>query len=314
MTTLVKNLARIYDPDSPPPFGTVVAVPWTLIDPDPDQPRNTDMSEMDYARYVFELAQNIRDNGQLQPIAIRHNPEQSGRFIIIAGESRWRAVQVIPQDTIAAIAYDVTESEAMNAQMLENVVRRDLNPIEQATGYKRFIDSGSQVADIARVVSKQTTHVVNYLALLNLPESTQDLIARGQLSVTVGFRLSTLDVAVQDDVLDKMNRTRMSVRETLSYIDATEAARAQSVMLTLDAHEQTTQERVGAETFTDMLDTFSATTSLLDSMERADPGITVRSLWPHRFRAMAELDRMEKKAKRIKELLSSEAAAQMAAN
>lgn len=102
---------RVLDPDKSPAFGTVFAIPWTLIDPDPHQPRNTDMSDRDYAGYIRELADSIRDNGQLQPIAIRVSPIGIGRYVIIAGESRWRAVQVIPQDTVDAILYDVTTKE-----------------------------------------------------------------------------------------------------------------------------------------------------------------------------------------------------------
>ena len=155
---------RVLDPDKSPAFGTVFAIPWTLIDADPHQPRNTDMSDRDYSDYIRELADSIRDNGQLQPIAIRVSPARIGRYIIIAGESRWRAVQLIPQDTVDAILYDVTPEEAMNAQMLENVVRRDLNPMEQATGYQRFIDSGRSVEDVARVVSKnRATSPTTYL-------------------------------------------------------------------------------------------------------------------------------------------------------
>jgi ParB family chromosome partitioning protein len=130
-----------------------------------------------------ELAASIKERGVIQPIAVRPAPGASGAFEIIAGERRWRAAQRAGIHDVPVVVLDVSDAEALELAIIENVQREDLNPLEEAAGYQALGDEFKYSQDeIARIVGKSRSHVANMLRLLKLPEAVQACIRSGELS------------------------------------------------------------------------------------------------------------------------------------
>ena len=155
---------------------TTIAI--DLLEPGPHQPRRA----IEPAS-LEELAASIRTRGILQPILARPHPERSGRFQIIAGERRWRAAQLAGLHDVPALVRTLGDSEAMAASLVENLQRQDLNPIEEAEGYRRLIDEfGLTQEALAQAVGKSRSHVANTMRLLNLPPTVIGEVRQGALS------------------------------------------------------------------------------------------------------------------------------------
>jgi ParB family chromosome partitioning protein len=153
-------------------------VPIEFVHPNPRNPRrNFFETELD------ELAASIRERGIIQPIVVRPVSRRSENFEIIAGERRWRAAQRAGLHDIPVVVLDVSDAEALELAIIENVQRTDLNPLEEATGYQALIDEyrHSQEA-IAQIVGKSRSHVANTLRLMKLPDAVKDYIHAGRLS------------------------------------------------------------------------------------------------------------------------------------
>lgn len=154
------------------------AIPIAALRPGAGQPR----------RYFNEealdgLAQSIRERGMLQPIIARRIDGVPGQYEIVAGERRWRAAQRAGLAEAPVILRDMTDRDALEIALVENVQREDLNPVEEAGGYQHLIDSFSYTQDdLAKAVGKSRPHVANMLRLLKLPEKTQVRLATGELS------------------------------------------------------------------------------------------------------------------------------------
>ena len=149
-----------------------------LLQPNPDQPRRRfDDAELD------ELTQSIRERGVLQPILVRPAPGTSERYQIVAGERRWRAAQRAGLHKVPILVRPFDDVEVAEIGIIENVQRADLNPLEEAQGYKSLIDRfGRTQEQIAKTVGKSRSHVANLLRLLNLPVSVQAHLETGRLS------------------------------------------------------------------------------------------------------------------------------------
>ena len=131
---------------------------------------------------LIELAESIKSKGLLQPIIARPDRERGG-FEIVAGERRWRAAQKAAMHNVPVIVRDLSDQEAAEFALIENVQRADLNPIEEATGYSELIDKyGYTQEQVAEVIGKSRSHLANTLRLLKLPESVQVLLRSGALS------------------------------------------------------------------------------------------------------------------------------------
>jgi len=145
-----------------------------LVDPNPGQPR-TVFDEDD----LTELAATIRTYGVLLPIRVRPAGQ---RYELIAGERRIRAARLAGHTTIPAIVVDVTTDQSRVEALVENLARKDLNPLEEAHAYAALVDSGYTHDQIAEVVGKSRSHVTNMLRLLRLPAKVADRVAAGVLS------------------------------------------------------------------------------------------------------------------------------------
>jgi len=133
---------------------------------------------------IADLAQSIREHGLVQPVLVRPSPVHDGYFELIAGERRWRAAQQAGLAEIPVLLRDVDDRTALELAIIENVQRADLNPVEEALGYKQLIEEhGYLQADLAAIIGKSRSHLANMMRLLKLPEDILDKLALGQLSI-----------------------------------------------------------------------------------------------------------------------------------
>jgi ParB family chromosome partitioning protein len=159
------------------------------------------------------LADSIEANGILQPILVRRHAERPSEFEIIAGERRWRAAQIARLHEIPVVIRDVSDSQALEAAIVENVQRQDLSPIEEAEGYQRLIEEFEHTQeDLAKAVGKSRSHVANTVRLLHLPDEVKAMIGRGELSAGHGRAL----LGVEDPVrlATRVVKRGLNVRQT----------------------------------------------------------------------------------------------------
>ncbi|HZI30079.1 MAG TPA: ParB/RepB/Spo0J family partition protein [Gemmatimonadaceae bacterium] len=178
------------------------------IVPNPKQPRR-EFSESE----LQELQLSLQTSGLLQPIAVR--PRGDGRFELIAGERRFRAASRLGWTTIPAVIRDVSDEQLLSLALVENLQREDLNPIEEAQGYRQLINEfGLAHQQVAQAVGKDRSTVTNALRLLSLPDEVQHLVRDG--SLTLGHARALLGVPPGislSELARKVVAQRLSVRE-----------------------------------------------------------------------------------------------------
>ena len=164
-------------------------VPVAFLRPNPRNPRKS-FEESDLA----DLTASIREKGIVQPILVRTVAGASEAYEIIAGERRWRAAQRAGLHEVPVLVHNVSDQEALELAIIENVQRSDLNALEEALGYQQLIDefSYTQTA-LADVIGKSRPHVANTLRLLKLPESVQTYLRDGRLTAGHARALVTVD-------------------------------------------------------------------------------------------------------------------------
>ncbi|MFV0412536.1 MAG: ParB/RepB/Spo0J family partition protein [Oscillospiraceae bacterium] len=156
--------------------GEVTTLPLRDIEPDKDQPRKSFEEKS-----LQELAKSIQEHGVLQPIVVRPNP--AGGYRIIAGERRWRAARQAGLQSMPVIIKEVTDEQAMEIALIENLQREDLDPVEEALGYKNLMDRcGLTQEQAALKLSRSRSAVANSLRILTLPQTVLDLLKEGLLS------------------------------------------------------------------------------------------------------------------------------------
>ena len=190
-----------------PPSAGIVRLPVERILRDPTQPRKT----FDEAK-LRELAESIKTQGLIQPILVRRDGVE---YRLIAGERRWRAAQLAGLHEVPAVVRDVTAAEAFELALVENLQRTDLNPLEEAEGYRRLIQEFGLTQDqVGERVGRDRTSVANALRLLQLPETVKDLLASGALGM--GHARALLGMAGSELVrtAERIVREQLSVRET----------------------------------------------------------------------------------------------------
>ena len=154
----------------------IETLPLREIEPDPDQPRKTFDEEA-----LGELAASIAEHGLLQPIAVR--PQGLGGYSIVAGERRWRACRMAGLTEVPVVVKDVSDEQAMELALVENLQREDLNPIEEAKGYKSLIeDYGLTQEEAAKSVGRSRPAITNSMRLLSLSPAVLELVENGSLS------------------------------------------------------------------------------------------------------------------------------------
>jgi ParB family chromosome partitioning protein len=195
-------------------------VPIEFLKPNPRNPRKT-FSDSE----LSELSDSIKQHGVIQPIVVRPVKGAQDRYEIIAGERRWRASQAAGLHEVPIVPIDVSDSDALELAIIENVQREDLNAIEEAQGYHALANEFKRSQeDIAKIVGKSRSHVANMMRLAKLPDEVQGLIASGQLSAGHARALISLP--------DPLSAAKRIVKEGLN-VRQTEAL----------AHEEGVPER-----------------------------------------------------------------------
>ena len=187
------------------------------IVPDPTQPRK----EFDPAA-IERLTESIKARGLLQPLRVRWNPEL-GKHVILVGERRYRAAQLAGLTSVPCIFVEteLTEAEILEEQLVENLLREDLNAIEQAHSFKRYMELvGCHAKDLAQLLKVAPSTVTRALSLLKLPEAVQEQIADGEIPAKTGFEIAKL----KDDTARKAMAEKV-VTEKLTADDAAKVVR-----------------------------------------------------------------------------------------
>lgn len=141
-----------------------------------------------------DLTKSIREKGIVQPVIVRPYPGEAGVYEIIAGERRWRAAQKAGLHEIPVVVNEVSDREALEIAIIENVQRSDLNPVEEGLGYQRLMDEfGYTQQELGDVIGKSRSHVANTLRLLKLPESVLEHLREGRLTAGHARTLITAD-------------------------------------------------------------------------------------------------------------------------
>ena len=183
-------------------------VPLSKVVPNPDQPRTQFKKEE-----IEELAASIEKEGLLQPVVVRKVGEG---YQIIAGERRWQACKSLGMKNIPIRIIEATDDKAVELALIENIQRSDLNPIEEAYGYKRLMERrGMTQSEVAHAVSKGRSTVANALRLLDLPEDAQQLLYEEKISA--GHARAILSVPTKEGrqrLTDKLKSEKLTVRQT----------------------------------------------------------------------------------------------------
>ena len=190
--------------------GGVREIEISRIRANPEQPRvQFDEEALD------ELAESIRQRGVLQPILLRPDGDD---YLIVAGERRWRAAQRARLHAIPAIVREIDDSATAELALIENIQREDLNPLEEAEGYRQLIQRhGHTQDDVGRIVHKSRSHVANLLRLLDLPEFVRQSLLQGDISMGHARAVATSE--------NPEDFTREIVAKGLSVRQAEERAR-----------------------------------------------------------------------------------------
>ena len=189
---------------------TVQEIAVELIVPNPYQPREAFDEEA-----IRELSQSIMEHGVIQPVLVRPAGE---KYELVIGERRWRACQAAGFKTIPAIVRSLSPKEAAEMALVENLQRKNLNPIEEATGYQRLLDEfGLTQQELAKRVGKDQSTIANKLRLLRLPKEIQDAISREIVTERHGRALLRLPSA------EEQIRMAERIREEGLTVSAVEA-------------------------------------------------------------------------------------------
>ncbi|CAG4910979.1 unnamed protein product, partial [Acidocella sp. C78] len=217
---LGKGLAELLGPGTVAAAGQAITgegvrhLPVASLHPGPFQPRRA----MDEAA-LEELAQSLRTQGVLQPLLVRAMPGKPGQYEIIGGERRWRAAQRAGLHEVPVLVRVLTDSEAMAAGLVENLQRQDLDPLEEAEGYRRLVEEfGLIQEDLARAVAKSRPHVTNMMRLLNLPVPVQTALRKGELSA--GHARALLQHPDPEAAARVIAAKRLSVRQTEALVQS----------------------------------------------------------------------------------------------
>lgn len=190
----------------------ITTISMNLIRADKEQPRkNFDPDK------ILELSESIKQHGVIQPIILR---KENDTYVIVAGERRWRAAKTLGLKEIPSIVMDLTSKEVVEISLIENIVREDLNPIEEALAYKRLIKEYNLTQEeISKKISKSRSAIANCMRLLNLDNRVQQYIIEGVISEGHGRAILAIeDKNLQYEISQKVIDEELNVRQTEKYI------------------------------------------------------------------------------------------------
>ena len=203
---LGKGLSSLIPEAGQPADAGLLLLEVKRIQPSRFQPR------VDFGR-LEGLVDSIRENGIVQPVIVR---QEADGYRLIAGERRWRAAQIAGLDRIPAIVKKISEDRILQVALIENIQRKELNPIEEARAYEVLLtDLKLSHAEVAKRVGRDRSSVSNSLRLLKLPDRAQDLIREGSVSIGHAKAIMAIpDAETQIKVAEEVAKNLLSVRET----------------------------------------------------------------------------------------------------
>ena len=183
-------------------------VPIENVHPNPNQPRrHFDSDDLN------DLAGSIRSKGIIQPLVVRAHPVKIGDYEIVAGERRWRASQLAQLHELPVVVREFSDLDVLEIAIIENIQRADLNPIEEAIGYRQLMDKfGHTQEQMAEALGKSRPHIANVLRLLALPDDVQSLVVNGGL--TSGHARALITAPDASDLARIVVARGLSVRQT----------------------------------------------------------------------------------------------------
>jgi len=205
---LGRGLGALIPQRTPPPQAGPLEVPIDKIKPNPHQPRTRfDDSALQ------ELAQSIREHGLLQPVIVSRTEEG---YELIAGERRWRAARLAGLEAVPVVVKETTARNSLELALVENIQRRDLNPIEEAHAYRTLmVEHGLTQEQLGQRIGRGRVLIANTLRLLRLPADVQQAVAEGDVSEGHARAIARVEEADdQVSLLERVLREGMSVRET----------------------------------------------------------------------------------------------------
>lgn len=208
---LGKGLDELLPDDKSGDDASLNELPVGEIAPNPHQPReHFDDDKLE------ELTESIRQQGVVEPIVVRPYPDGEKRYMIVAGERRWRASRRAERETIPGIVRELEASQAYVLSLVENLQRENLSPLEEAKAYRRLMDEeGFNQSEVAEAVGKSRSFVANRLRLLNLSEAVRDALETGSISAGhARALLGTESDSIANSLLDEILARDLSVRET----------------------------------------------------------------------------------------------------
>ncbi len=189
-----------------------------------------------------ELANSIRKNGIIQPIAVREDKEDPGRYQIIAGERRWLAAQQAGLHQVPIVILDLDDNEALEVAIVENIQRDDLNIIEEAKGYQRLSDEfGYDHEKIANFMSKSRSHISNTLRLLTLPKDVIALIEEGNL--TAGQARPLIGLPSATNIAEEIVAKNLSAR-SVEFLVRSKKGPQKTGQIKIDSNILNVQNRI----------------------------------------------------------------------
>ena len=216
------------------------------IIPNKSQPRkNFDKESLE------DLTNSIKERGVIQPIIVRKSKKESSKFEIIAGERRWIAARQAGLHDIPVVLTDVDDLKSLEFAIVENVQRHDLNPLEEAQGYKRLIDEfGYDQEKVSKFIGKSRSYITNALRLLNLPSSV--LRSVEEKKITAGHAKILVGLENAEFIANKIIEKKLSVRQTENFVKIFKRSKS-SLKRTKDSNtldlEKSLTEKIGLRVY-----------------------------------------------------------------
>ena len=269
---------------------------YSRISPDSGQPRKV------FDRQALEtLASSIKSEGLLQPITVRPCGEHDG-FIIVAGERRWRAMGILGWDTVPAIIKEMEGHSIAKAQLLENAVRADLNPLEEARALKKANDEGVTIPELARALGWKQTAITWRIEMLDAAPNVLDLVERGSLNPYVAWHMGKLSQPGQMRALRVMNSNKLTNAQCHALCERIWSEEHQADMF---PETILTQEQVDAvRTFGTAFETISKVLTRIERMHENNPQALRNAFAAEVGVVGARIDEAIKGMKRVREMVT----------
>lgn len=235
-----QDMNFVEEPNNIKRSKTLSLIPIEKIQPNINQPRKTFSEEE-----LTELKNSIESKGLLQPIIVR---EKGGYYEIVAGERRWRAAQLAQLHEIPALIKELTDIEVLEIAIIENIQRSNLNPYEEALGYKQLLEKFNYTQEeLASNLGKSRVYITNLTRLLNLPDSVLKFLKDG--TITAGHARALIGVDKALEIAKSIVKNELSVRETERLVKefSKKNLKSKSTLKAKDADTEMLESELSAE-------------------------------------------------------------------